>query len=261
MYKLVVLDLDGTLLNNDSKISSYSKKVLLELVAKDIKVVLASGRPYQSMLPFAEELNLKTPLISNNGALIKRPSGETIEEKFIDTEYAKDIVDYAKNRGLHVSVYFPDQICVERITKRADVHIKEEKVRPQAVGNLKQELDRAPINILFNIDENLMLKTIRDLDKQFGSDVSIAQTSDNYIDIMGQNVNKGLGVKFLLKEYNLNLEEVIAFGNNYNDLEMIELAGCGVVTDNAPAEIKDEADRVTTSNQEDGVAKVLAELL
>ncbi|MBM7556294.1 HAD family hydrolase [Halanaerobacter jeridensis] len=260
MYKLVVLDLDGTLLTNDSIISSYSKEILLDLAAQDVKIILASGRPYQSMLAFAKELELNTPLIANNGALIKRPSGEVLAQNFIEVELAEQILNYAKQRDLHISFYFTDQICVEEITDKADVHIEEEKVMPQAVGDLKKRLDEPPINILFNIDKKIMRKTVRDLKKRFGESLSIVQTTENYIDVTGQNVNKGVGLKALLKKYNLSPQDVVSFGNNYNDLDMLELADLGVVTDNAPQEVKEQADMVTVSNEEHGVAKALEKI-
>ena len=260
MYKLVILDLDGTLLSNDSTISSYSKEILLDLAAQDVKIVLASGRPYQSMLAFAEELKLNTPLIANNGALIKRPSGEVLAQNFIEVELAEQILNYAKQRDLHISFYFSDQICVEEITDKADVHIEEEKVMPQAVGDLKKKLDQAPINILFNLESDLMHQTVEELKEKFGKELSIAQTTSNYIDVTGQNVNKGVGLKTLLEKYNLSAEEVVAFGNNYNDIAMLKTAGLGVVTANAPSEIKEEADMVTASNEEHGVAKALEKI-
>lgn len=260
MYKLVVLDLDGTLLNDNALISNYNKELLFDLAAQDVKIILASGRPYQSMLKFAEELKLDTPLVANNGALIKRPKGEVVAQQGIELDLAEEIIDYANKRNLHISFYFADRICVEEINDKADVHIEEEKVMPQAVGDLRGVLKEEPINILFNLEPEKMKQTVKELEDKFGQQVSIAQTTSNYIDVTGQNVNKGTGVERLLDKYNLSASEVAAFGNNYNDLAMLKLADLGVVTANAPQEIKEKADMVTKSNEEDGVAKALEEI-
>ena len=260
MYKLVVLDLDGTLLNEQSMISKYNKKILFDLAAQDVKIILASGRPYQSMLKFAEELELNSPLIANNGALIKRPRGEIVAQQGIETSLAEEIIDYANKFDLHISFYFPNQICVEEINDKADVHIEEEKVMPQAVGDLKETLEQPPINILFNLERERMQQTVMKLEEKFGEQVSIAQTTSNYIDVTGQNVNKGTGLEILLKKYNISTAEVVAFGNNYNDLALLKMAGLGVVTANAPQDIKEESDMETLSNEEHGVGKALEEL-
>ncbi|AGB41734.1 HAD-superfamily hydrolase, subfamily IIB [Halobacteroides halobius DSM 5150] len=260
MDKVVAIDLDGTLLNDKGEITEYTKEVLLRLKEKGIKIILASGRPYQSMLNFAQELNLDMPLISNNGALVKRPDGKILAQEFISDKLALEVLAYANQEGLHLSFYFPESICVEKITKKVDVHIKEEGVVPKAVGDLRETLEQNLINILFNIKQVEMDKVVTDLKEEFASSLSIAQTADNYIDIMACGVSKGSALEKLLPKYQLDTAKLISFGNNYNDLSMLELADCGVAMANAPKAIKDKADKVAKDNDQDGVAIMLEKI-
>ncbi|GAB6100339.1 Cof-type HAD-IIB family hydrolase [Halanaerocella petrolearia] len=259
-YKLVAIDLDGTLLDDRCQISEYTKRVLLNLKEEGVKIILASGRPYQSMLQFAKELDLNTPLIVNNGALIKQPDENIISQEFIPSSIAERLLSYARREDLHISFYFPDRICVADITEKADVHIKEEKVDPQPVGDLAETLNGNLINILFNVDSYRIEKVVIDLKERFADELSIAQTTDNYIDIMAANVTKGAALEDLMDQYHLNSTQVLTFGNNYNDLSMLELADCGVAMDNAPDEVKQSADRIAKDNNQDGVALILEEL-
>ncbi|GAB6138279.1 hypothetical protein JCM15060_14680 [Halanaerobaculum tunisiense] len=178
------------------------------------------------MLKFAIELDLMTPLISNNGVLVKKPNQEMIAQKFIAPEIANRLLEHAQDKELHISFYFPDCICVEEITEKADVHIKEEKVMPKAVGDLAKTLDKDLINVLFNIASDLINQVVADL----------------------------------LDQYQISPQEVISFGNNYNDVTMIELAGCGVAMTNAPAEVKEAADKVAKDNDQAGVAIMLEKI-
>ncbi len=260
MYKLVALDMDGTLLNDKHQISKYTKEVLLKLYNKGVKIVLASGRPYQSMNLFVEELGIEIPLIATNGSLVKSSAGEIISQETIDLNATCRLLDHAKINGLYTSLYFHDSICVEKITEKTDVHFKIERVEPKLVDDLSQVLDREPINILFSIDNDVMEETIIKLESDFSDSVCVVQSSERHIDIMGKDITKGFGLHKLLEEYGLEAKDVVAFGNNFNDVAMLEEAGCGIAMANSATGVKEKADMIAGNNNEDGVAVMLEEI-
>ena len=260
MYKLIALDMDGTLLNNEHKLTRYTKEILLKIYNKGIKIVLASGRPYQSMNLFVKELGFEIPLIATNGSLVKSSTGEIIAQETIPTDDVYQLLNYTKENDIYTSLYFHDSICIDRITEKSDVHFKIEMVEPRVVGDLNTVLDREPINILLSINEESMKGIITELEEGFSKRLCVVQSSDSHIDIMAKDITKGFGLHKLLEKYGLETEDVIAFGNNFNDLAMLEEAGCGVAMANAPQGVKERADKIAGDNNEDAVAIMLEEI-
>ncbi|MFW6270581.1 MAG: Cof-type HAD-IIB family hydrolase [Bacillota bacterium] len=261
MYKLVALDVDGTLLNEKHQISKRSKKVIKKLIDSGVKIVLASGRPYLSLIKIAEELKLSTPLISNNGALVKFQNGEIILYKYISAENAKALLAYARKKELYTTFYFPERLCVDKLTKEAKLHLEVEGIKPVEVGDLARVVDQKPIAIHFKEEVEKIEALVKDLKEKFGDCLSVMQSAVSHIDVMHSSVSKGRALEATIKRLNIKAEEVISFGNSFNDLEMLEAAGCGVAVANSPAGVKEKADKITLSNREDGVAVILEDLI
>jgi len=262
-YKLVCSDIDGTLLNKNRELSQRTLAILKKV--KDLMpVVLISSRMPKAMRHLQAEIgNLKHPLISYNGGLIQSyESGhpKALSSIEIPIDIAEHIIKFTKGSSIHVSLYNADEWYVHAMDKWAEREARNTKVQPE-VSMLSQVCDRwiaegkgahkimcmgepGEIRLLYNY---LMLHH---------SDIVHAYRSkDTYLEIASKKISKLSGLSILLdKLYDIQLSEVIAFGDNYNDEEMIAGVGMGVAVANARDEVKAVAKSLTLGNKEDGVA-------
>lgn len=255
---LIVLDLDGTLLREDNTISRANKKVLNKALEDGHRVMIATGRPYRSSRKYYQELGLKTPIVNFNGAFIHHPLNSSwgIYHKPLDIKVAKEIVDACysfqfKNIIAEVMddlyIHYPDENLL-RIFNHGNPKIK--------TGDLREFLDHSPTSMLIHTE-----KTEIDSLKSHLSDIHADvihqrswQDPLHVIEIVKSGLSKALGVKMVAEYLDIPRKNIIAFGDEDNDLEMIEYAGTGVAMGNGIEELKNIADAITFSNEEDGIA-------
>ncbi|ADL11847.1 Cof-type HAD-IIB family hydrolase [Acetohalobium arabaticum] len=259
-YKLLAIDIDDTLLSDELVISSRVKNKIKQAVAADTLVTIATGRMYSSALPYAKQLELDLPLITYNGALIK----ETISDKVIDhqpvsVELAQKIGFLADREDWHLNIYLDDKLYVTKLgpeIKRYEEIAGIESILVEE--EITDFLVQPPTKLLIigpnpeQTDE--ILTKVSD---EFETDLNITQSKSTFVEIMQQNVSKGVALKRLAEKFEIKKNEVIAIGDSLNDLEMIEYAGLGVAVANGADELKRRADYVTETNEEDGVAGVI----
>ena len=243
MIKAIMLDLDGTLLSSDHRISDTDKEVLKKLEDKGIKIFLATGRSYDSMRQYHEELNLTTPAICYNGAKIIY-SNEDQKEYPIKERSLQTLIEIAREYKTHLNIYQHEIWYSEDITN------EETKIYKGISGlePVKKDFDR--------LDE-----IEKDIKNRLGDSVHTTFSKTFFLEILDGNVNKGTAMKNIMEEENIPLSQVIAFGDGLNDKEMLETAGIGVAMDGAFDELKKVADHVTTSSDESGVGEFLKRYL
>lgn len=257
-YKLVAMDMDGTLLNEKLEISSRTKKAIQQAKEENVQVTLATGRMYQSVLPFAQELGLAIPLITYNGALVRDSvTGETYYHEPVPLEYAQRIVQLVERRGLHLNVYLNDNLYVREINDQVKLYVGIAKVEAHAVGNMQEFLQEAPTKMLIIGEPEQLATLAQEIREELGEQVEITKSKPYFLEIISRKVTKGQALKVLAQQLGIKQEEVVAFGDNYNDLSMIEYAGLGVAMANGPKDVQEKADLVASSNQAEGVAEVL----
>jgi len=262
MYKLIVSDLDGTLLDDSHKISNYTKKIVSNIQDKDIKFLIASARPHISALKYYKILNLNTPLISHNGGLVKLKNDKTIYKKIIPETLTQDILNYLKKSDIHFSLYYEDSIYVKKLTPEAkELHLELESIQPIEVGNSIYNLEKSPINIILSVPEKLVTKTVTVLEDKFKRKLAIKQSEKKFISISSLQATKELALKKILDYYKINKDNIIAIGDNYNDLGMLNFAGYSLAMKNSPKELQKISDDIAGNNNKSGVAKKLANLL
>jgi len=263
-YKLVAIDMDGTLLNSEGKISNRTRQAINEASNKGVYIVLATGRILKSALNYSSKLNLNKPIISSNGALIIDENKRVIYEKPMDLNTVKEIVRIGLEEEIYYHFYdeenFYANVYIEDIIKfyNNDDVDKENQIRV----NIFKDIDDL---ILDNINVYKFLFIDNDISRLNSlkyrlngiKGVSISSSWSNNLEVMDQGVSKGNSLKFLCEKLNISAEEVIAIGDNENDISMIEFAGLGVAMENGVEKVKSAADLVTSSNDEDGVAKVI----
>ena len=264
MYKVVVSDLDGTLLNSDQEVSELSKKVIRELHNRGIKFYIATGRAYPDAKRIMESIGIKIPLISANGGVINDVDGNEIYRDDLDEE-SKNIVldiDYmAVSDLIHINVYSDNRWFLTTEERKVNP-FKEE---PYFTSEIKpiEELRKRNITKIYYIGprkELLKLEKII-LEKTEGK-VNVAFTHPECLEIFDMNVNKAIAVKKLCDMEGFTLDDVIAFGDGFNDYEMLKEAKKGCIMKNAHYTLKEALPNleIVTSNSRNGVAKKLMEV-
>lgn len=257
-YKLIAIDMDGTLLTPNLEISPKTIETARKVIEKNVIITLSTGRMYLAALPFANMLQIDVPLITCNGALIKcAKTGKEYYKKTISSTYCKEIIQYCHNNELSLSIYKNDKILIED-NMNLQIHQHMDKTEPQIVEDINTILDHSVIKILISSRDryNLDYHT-RKLYEIYKDQLNFYFSLPHFIEIVHKDANKKNALEFLTDKFNIKKEEIISIGDNFNDMDMIQYAGLGVAMRNAPDYLKEVADFVTYSNDEDGVNYVL----
>lgn len=265
-YKMLVLDLDGTLTNNYKEITPRTKEALMQAQAKGIRVVLASGRPTYGITPIANELMLTNHggfiLAFNGGKIIDYTSRETVFEQTIGKPEVEALYNAADKAGLAILTYQDYGIVT---TQKDNNYVEHEafinKLPVTQCDNFVEDL-QYPINKCLIVGDPTPLHELElQLSKDLFGQVEVYRSAGFFLECVPPGVDKAKSLERLLAMVNIDKDDVIAVGDGFNDLSMIEYAGLGIAMDNAPGEVKSRANFVTSSNDEDGVAKVIEKFI
>lgn len=263
MIRLVALDMDGTLLNNEHLISERNKQAIQKAVAKGVKIVLLSGRNSVGMRKYVDELGIKDLTASMNGAqILDNNKQEALYDLRIEKDAASEIIKYVESIGIHMNYYHDEAIACSIETDYSKDYTRATSAPITSVGSLYEyNKNRQPSKMLL-IGERKLLNTAREwIEKNHCNSVNHFFSNSNYLEITHKNVSKGEALKLIAKHYNLSMDQVMAIGDGENDISMIKAAGTGVAMGNASEQVKEEADFITLSNDEDGVAHALEQLV
>ena len=256
--KAVVLDLDGTLLNSDHRISDRNKRVLAELRKKGIKVFLATGRTYTSLYKYKQELELDTPVICYNGArVVDSRNDQTYFEHPIEGHDVKELIKISREKGIHLNLYQNDVWYVERNDNEETKTYMEISGLEYEKKNFDTFEDYRMTKSLFIAEHDELLELERILSEKLNGSVHLTFSRPFFLEILQGDVNKGTALEKILKKEGIPCENVIAFGDGLNDYEMLKTVGLGVAMGNSLERLKELVDIKTLSNDEDGVAVFL----
>lgn len=256
--KLIMIDLDGTLLNRESRITPETLQVLQSLQDKGLIITLASGRTYASMLPYALELGGEAPLASYNGAWIREPRGNqtTLIHHTLEEPMARQALEILRQRGLHANVYINDELIVEDDNDYIQEYGFTKRVKYRVVSSFDSLSPFNPTKIL-TIDNDIeKIARIRDELSQ-KTEAEIFRSSSIFCEILPPGIDKGWALDFFCEHFGITAAEVIAFGDQENDINMIKKAGTGVAMANALDSVKQAANALAPAHHEDGVARFL----
>ena len=285
MYKLITIDIDGTLLNSHGEITESNKKAIQKALEKNVDVVLASGRMPKSILPIANEINSNKYLISGNGAIVYDiQKDEVVYSNYMQKNKVLEIIELCEKNDVFYNIYTNNFVLTKSLNYNLLFYHNENKK--------KSEDKRIKINIIDDMykyiknydGEDLLKITICDSDKMvFNSIINKMKTirdinvleighmsrkiikhgtddfeiSYFYTEITNQNVNKWSAIEELIKILKITKNEVMAIGDNVNDREMIQNAGLGIATGNGSPAMKEIADEIVSTNDESGVAEAI----
>lgn len=266
MIKLVAVDLDDTLINSKLEITAENLTAVDRVRRKGVQVTIATGRMHISALPFAQLLQLPQNqiIISYNGAVLRRLSGELVTHIALQRQTALDVIRYCQARKWTLNIYHDDRLYVAELDDNVDYYMDMVGVPAHPVGDLYNfvvdgDLQLSKMLIIGSeeeIEENLPIVQTR-----FSGNAQVTRSKKRYIEITHFDASKGKALARLAASMGLDAKQVMAIGDSGNDLEMIKWAGCGVAVANASADVKKAADFVTKSNEESGVAVALNELI
>jgi len=260
-YKLIALDLDDTLLNADSEISPRNREAIRRVAERGIGVTLATGRMYRSALRYARELAIDLPLILYQGAMIREAaSGTMLRYRPVPMDLTVDVLRLAAAENYHINLYIDDQLYIGQETDESRHYQAIAPFPVQSVGDLcaflaRQAMEPTKLSII-NLDGRLPDLELF-LRSKYAGRLTILQSLPHFLEITSVEATKGQALKHLGELQNIRMDEIVAIGDNYNDIDMLRLAGMGVAMANAPAAVKEAADLITASNLEDGVALFL----
>lgn len=261
-FRAIALDLDGTLTNHDKVVTPRTRQALLKAQEQGAIIILASGRPTYGIVPVAECLELEKRggyiLSYNGGNIVNAKTGEKLFSQFLPDAVIPILYKYAKEKNHALLGYAGNEIITEMPD---DQYVKEEsrinKMNIRKVDNLLDALEPHPTKLLMTGDPTDMLKAEEELVEILGEKMDIFRSAPFFLELVPKGIDKAQSLLRLLAKINLTPADLMAFGDGYNDLSMLKLAGVGVAMANAAPEVRADADYVTLSNEEDGVAEAL----
>lgn len=257
---MLVLDLDDTLLRDDYSISERNKEMLIKAQEQGVYVILASGRPTPAMLKYAEELELKkygSYIISYNGAIITDLNKQIpIFQQTLSKEQIHGLHDFSLANNVDIITYTSDSIISESNSKYIDVEVELTQMKLNKVDCFKAAVNESAVKCIL-LEEPEYLKTVERKLKKEKPNKSVSISKPFFLEVMPQGIDKAASIARLAEKLGIRQEEIIAVGNAGNDLTMIEYAGLGVWVDNVTPELRDRADLIVASNNNNGVAEVV----
>ncbi|MEA5260411.1 Cof-type HAD-IIB family hydrolase [Arcicella aquatica] len=259
-YKMLVLDMDDTLLSDEHLISDKNKEMILKAQEKGVYVVLASGRPTPAMTTYAKDLSLDTYgsyiLSYNGGVITDMANNEILFEQSISTEHIHELYDFSVENNVHILAYHDGAIITESASEYIDLEARLTGMPLRKVANFKEAITAPSVKCLM-LEEPEYLASVGAKLKAQINHKSITTSKPFFLEIMQKGIDKAASLARLAERLNIHADEIIAVGNANNDLSMIEYAGLGVWVDNVTPEIRHKADVIVASNNDNGVAEVI----
>lgn len=264
--KVLVLDIDGTLTNSNKEITPDTKNGLQTIMERGHKVILASGRPTPGMRRYEEELELKKYggylLSFNGGRIVECRTGEIVYQRTLPPTVIPELYDFAKENGCGIITYEGDYIIS---AFEPDEYVKLESringLEIKVVENFKEY-------VKFDVNKCLLTAPLdhapefeKSLQEKYQGTLSIYRSEPFFIEIMPLNVDKAASLDRMLEVIGLTKDDAICCGDGYNDISMIQYAGVGVAMGNAQPAVKEAADYITATNDEDGLVQVIDEFI
>ncbi len=257
-YRLIALDVDGTLLNDEHQLTDGTKEAVRLAHKAGATIVLCTGRGPSNSFYLMEELGFQGVLIAHNGAATVMSEDKRLIHSFAYHMHdLAGLVEYCRSTGIHYDANTAFEMYIDRITPREqDMYVKY-GIRPNRVEDV--------VKLQEPVQKFTMFGTMEQMDRleaewpQIGCEMSPIRSGDFFVDVMHPEATKGNALKKLAESLAVPREQVLAAGNYYNDIAMLEFAGLGIAVANSPDKVKEAADLVTVSNNEEAVRRILEE--
>ena len=261
-YRLIALDLDGTLKASGEGISERVAAAVGRALAAGAVVTIATGRMFRSTRPFALELGLSAPIICYQGALVGDPlSGRVLWHRTMPLDLARRVIVEARAAGMHLNVFVGEEYYVEDLSEVAERYSTVAGIPVHPVGDMLEFLDREPIKIVVRGDEAQTEDFVGHVRSVFGETLSVCKSFPTFCEIGHPDALKSKALAWLAARLGVARQDTLAIGDSPNDIDMLEWAGLGVAIAGSAPEVVAAADRLAPGGPGDGVAGLIEEML
>lgn len=260
-YKLLAVDIDGTLLNSKGKLTEETKKIIIKAIQNKVVFVISTGRPIQGVESLIDEIGFDLPFITYNGAMVvKGKSREILYEKNLSRQDAQEVYNYGEKYNTTMIIWAKNKLYVNVVNEKSREYSKLASTDLIKINRL-EEIEDDITKILCYDDHSILENYQNELRIILNKNINNHFSRPYFLEFVDSNATKAIAIEKLCDYFSINIKETIAIGDGYNDLSMIKVAGLGVAMENAPQEIKDTAKYVTTSCDEEGVANVIKKFI
>ncbi|MGO4529814.1 Cof-type HAD-IIB family hydrolase [Paenibacillus sp. 2TAF8] len=257
-YKLIAIDIDDTLINDNKEVTPATQTALEQAVAHGVVVTLATGRAYASAQALARQTKLNVPIITYQGALVKNLLDEKVlYERYVPQDASRKLFDYCLEKNLHLQTYIDDKLYAREENQKLLDYAKLNGTQYYIESDFIKVIEQPTPKLLIIDEPDYLDQVAVELRELLGPEVHITKSKPYFLEIMHNEGTKGHALTFLADHFGHQLSECIAIGDSWNDHEMLEVAGLGVAMGNAIPALKELADYITASNNEDGVKEVI----
>lgn len=257
-YRLIATDMDGTLLTPDDRITDYTAAAIHRAVDGGAVFTLCTGRPLQGVKKYIRQLNLDCPVITYNGAaIVHSRTGEIMFSQDMDTQDAYQIYSEAKKRGTMFILWSQNKLYASEISEKTHFYEEITSTKATLLTDFDSVARQGITKMLWYDEPDTLEDWIEELKGKNLCHTTFMKSRAYFLEFFSDKVSKAVAMEKLGEYYGIKREEMIAIGDQTNDLSMIEYAGLGVAMENAVDSVKAVADYITASNTQDGVAKVL----
>lgn len=265
-YKLLTLDIDGTLTNSQKLITSATLTAITKAEEAGVKIVLATGRPTYGVAPIAKQLQMLQKggfvLSFNGGKITEWHSKKTIYESALPRETLPYLYKKAKENHVAIMTYRNEYVLSETTDDPyVQIEISLNHMKGEKVHSFLTDTDFPLPKCIITGEPGTIERMENELNEKLSGALSIYRSEPFFLEIMPKGIDKAHSLRILLQKLGIRREQMIACGDGFNDIPMIRLAGIGVAMSNAQKEVVQVADYITTSNDEDGVAKVIEKFI
>lgn len=261
-YRLVALDIDGTIRSQEYPLSERTRQTIGRVMEAGAAVTVATGRMFQSARRACSELDLRSPIVSYQGAHIADPTtGEVLWHRPLTAEQGRAALEALAPWGLEVMGYHDGQVCVGELTPRMEGYGERNQVVVNVVGDLWEFAANELTRLVVVGGEDEIQRLEGALKAEFDFSLYVTRSLPHFCEILHPEGGKDKALAWLCEYLGIGRDETVSFGNGYNDVQMLEWAGLGVAIGGAVPEVLDTADMVAPPLEEDGAAKVLEGLL
>lgn len=257
--KLVALDVDGTLVGRDLKISQAVLDAVARMRAAGVTGCLVTGRMYRATIPFARELALDTPLICYQGAAIIDPAtDEILAHSALPNPVVRDLISMTERDRMHLQLYRNDEYYCEARNKFSDLYASLSLTQPVIVPSLREAFAYSPATKAVVITDEPVAAQYADTLKDFlGNRATVTRSLPEFVEVLDPAVDKGVALRFVAARLGVEIEATMAIGDSWNDAPLLEAAGFAVAMGSAPPELRAVADAVVGDLAHDGVAEAI----
>jgi hypothetical protein len=257
-FNIIALDVDGTLLNDQYELTEATRQAVREARQQGAEIVLCTGRGPANAAPVMKQLGLEGVLITHNGALtVRTPGNEVIHLEAFRMDNLRQVVRTCRDQDIHFNVCTVQNMYIESWSDAEKEIYGKHMLSPEIVEDCLQIEEPVVKLTMFGSEEQMDNMEAQLTKTNVPAELHWIRSGTQFIDVMSRSANKGKALQQLAEQWGVPAHRIMAIGNYYNDIEMIEYAGLGIAMDNSPEAVKAAADAVTASNNDDGVSKAL----